>query len=116
MNIVFDKRSYDAEKINSELKSYCEEKEIKPSTLLKMQLISEEFLANILFPNYDGQIQILIFLKGENKVLTFEYSGINYMNNVNEKTIISLKLLEKQAEEIISKTVNGITTISFVVQ
>ena len=115
MNIVFDKRSYDAQKINSELKSYCEEKKIKPSTLLKMQLISEEFLANILFPNYDGQIQILIFLKGENKVLTFEYSGIDYMNNVNERTIISLKLLEKQTEDIISTTINGTTSISFII-
>ena len=116
MNIVFDKYSYDAEKINSELKRYCTEKEIDNTSLLKMQLISEEFLSNILFPNFDGQTRILIFLKGKNKVLTFEYSDEkNYMNNVNEKTIMSLKLLEKQTEEIISKTINGATSISFII-
>lgn len=115
MNIVFDKRNYNVEKVNSELKKYCEEKGISNPVLLKMQLISEEFLSNILFPNFDGEIRILIFLKGNNKVLTFEYSGKDYMNNVNERTIISLKLLEKQTQEIISKTFNETTSVSFII-
>ena len=115
MNIVFDKRSYDIEKVNSQLEEYCAEKGIDNSTLLKMQLISEEFLSNILFPNFDGEVKILIFLRDKDKVLTFEYSGIDYMKNVNEETIISLKLLEKQTEDIITKTIGDTTTVSFVV-
>jgi len=115
MNIIFNKYSYDVEKVNSELKNYCTEKEIDNAVLLKMQLISEEFLSNILFPNFDGEVKILIFLKGKNTVLTFEYLGMDYMNNVNETTIISLKLLEKQTEEIISKTVGNCTTVSFLI-
>ncbi len=116
MNIVFDKRNYDAQKINSQLKAYCSEKGIDNPALLKMQLISEEFLSNILFPNFDEEIKLLIFLNGKNKVLTFEYTGENYMNHVNEATIISHKLLEKQTEEIIATTINGVTTVSFVIQ
>ena len=115
MNIVFDKNGYDIEKINSQLQVYCKEQGIDSNALLKMQLISEEFLTNILFPNYSDEVKILIFLKNENKVLTFEYAGEDYMNNVNETTIISLKLLEKQTDKIISQTVNGITTVSFVI-
>ena len=115
MNIVFDKRDFSIEKVNSELNKYCEEKGIDKPSLLKMQLISEEFLSNILFPNFDGEVKILIFLKGENKVLTFEYRGIDYMNNINEKTVISLKILEKQTEKIISQTVNETTTVSFII-
>jgi len=116
MNLVFDKYNYNIEKFNSQLEAYCAEKEIDGPALLKMQLISEEFLSGILFPNYDGQIRILIFLKGNNKVLTFEYSDEkNYMNDVNEKTVISLKLLEKQTEDIISTTINGTTSISFII-
>ena len=115
MNIAFNKLNYDAETINSQLKDYCTQKGIDDATLLKMQMVSEEFLANILFPNFDGEIKILIFLKDKNKVLTFEYAGIDYMKNFNEDTIISHKLLEKQTEEIITTTINGITTVSFVV-
>ena len=115
MNIVFDEHSYNIEKVNSYLKDYCEEKGIDNPSLLKMQLISEEFLSNILFPNFDGQVQILIFLKGENKVLTFEYSGVDYMSKINEQTVISLKILEKQTEKIVSKTINEVTTISFII-
>ena len=115
MNIVFSKHDYNIDIINSELKEYCEEKGIDKPSLLKMQLISEEFLSNILFPNFDGQVKILIFLKNENKVLTFEYTGKDYMNNINEATVISLKLLEKQTQEIISETIDGITTVSFVI-
>ena len=100
MNIVFVKHSYDIETVNSQLKEYCAEKGIDDNTLLKMQLISEEFLTNILFPNFDGEVKILIFLKDKNKVLTFEYKGTDYMKNINDTTIISHKLLEKQSEEI----------------
>ena len=115
MNIVFNKNNYDVEKVNTELQNYCSEKEIDNSSLLKMQLISEEFLSNILFPNFDGEVKILIFLKDKNKVLTFEYEGVDYMNKVNEKTLISLKLLEKQAEKIISETINQTTIVSFTI-
>ena len=115
MNIVFDKLNYDIEKVNSQLEKYCIEKGIDETALLKMQLISEEFLSNILFPYFDGEVKILIFLKGDDKVLTFEYSGNDYMKNVNETTIISLKLLEKQTEKIITQTIGDITSVSFVV-
>jgi len=115
MNIVFNKNNYDVEKVNTELQKYCSEKEIDNASLLKMQLISEEFLSNILFPNFDGEVKILIFLKDKNKVLTFEYEGVDYMNKVNEKTLISLKLLEKQAEKIISETINQNTIVSFTI-
>ena len=115
MNIAFDKRNYDIVKVNSQLEEYCSEKGIDNSTLLKMQLISEEFLSNILFPNFDGEVKILIFLKDEGRVLTFEYSGADYMKNVNEATVISLKLLEKQTKNIITKTIGDITSVSFAV-
>lgn len=115
MNIVFDKYDYNVEAINSKLKEYCTQKDIDDAALLKMQLISEEFLANILFPNFDGEVKILIFLKDKNKVLTFEYKGIDYMKNISEATIISHKLLEKQSEEIITTTINDVTTVSFVI-
>ena len=116
MNIVFDKRSYDIETVNSQLKDYCAEEGVDNSALLKMQLISEEFLANILFPNFDGEVKILIFKKDTNKVLTFEYKGADCMKNINEATIISHKLIEKQTKKInTTTTVNGVTAISFVI-
>ncbi len=115
MNIVFDKRSYNIETVNSQLQQYCGEKGISGAALLKMQLISEEFLTNILFPNFEGEVKILIFLKGKNKVLTFEYEGADYMKNINDKTFISHKLLEKQTEDIITTTIDGVTTVSFVI-
>ena len=115
MNIVFNKRNYNIETVNSQLKEYCAEKGIDDAALLKMQLISEEFLANILFPNFEGEVKILIFLKDKNKVLTFEYEGADYMKNINNETYISHKLLEKQTEDIITKTINNITTVSFIV-
>ena len=116
MNIVFNKRSYDIEKVNSQLKEYCIEQGVDSSSLLKMQLISEEFLTNILFPKFDGEIKILIFRKDPDKVLTFEYQGADCMKNVSEETIISHKLLEKQTKKInIATSMSGTTTVSFVI-
>ena len=116
MNIVFDKNSYNIEIINSQLQEYCAEKNIDNATLLKMQMISEEFLSNILFPNFSGEVKILIFIKDKNYVLTFEYKGDDYMKNVSNDTFISHKLLDKQAEKITTTTtVNGVTAVSFIV-
>ena len=116
MNITVNKYNYDIEALNLQLKAYCEEKDIDNSALLKMQMISEEFLTNILFPNFDGEIKILVFLKDKNRVLTFEYQGADYMKNINDTTVIAHKLLEKQAKEInTATTMSGVTAVSFVV-
>ena len=115
MNITFNKLTYNIDKINSQLKDYCDKKDISNTALLKMQLISEEFLTNILFPNFDGEVKISIFPKDKNIVLSFEYEGADYMKNINETTIISHKLLEKQTDEIITTTTDNITTVSFVI-
>ena len=111
MNIIFDKRNYDVETINLQLKTYCDKEDISNASLLKMQLISEEFLANILFPNFDGEVKMLI----KNNTLIFEYTGVDYMNAISESTIISHKILEKQAQEINSTTLDNVTTVSFVI-
>ncbi len=115
MRLTFEKRNYDIAVVNSQIESYCKEKDISDDALLKMQLISEEFLSNILFPNFDGEVTILFFLKDKNRVLSFEYSGADFMKKINETTIISHKLLEKQAKDIISTTIGDITTVSFII-
>lgn len=116
MNIIISKNNYNIETINSEFQNYCSEKCIDETILFKMQLISEEFLTNILFPNFDGEVKISTSFEDNNIALIFEYADINYMKNINEATIISHKLIEKQTQEITEETIGNNTKISFIIQ
>lgn len=115
MDLVFNKNSFNIDTINSGLNDFCLKNDIENKNLLKMQLVSEEFLSNILFPNFDSDVKLSVYKQDSDIVLLFGYSGVDYMNKVNEATMISLKILEKEAKEIISNTKDGETTIKFII-
>ena len=115
MNLIFNKNNFNIDHINSELKNFCSKNNINNDDLLKTQLISEEFLSNILFPNYQNDVELVVNKQNEDIVLSFNYSGIDYMNKITETTIISLKILENKSKEIQSNTQDDKTTVQFVI-
>lgn len=115
LNLTFNKDSFDIEKINAELKKFYSQNNLDKEKLLTIELICEEFLSNILFPNFDGEIKMSVSQKDGDLVLSFEYKGINFMNKINEKTIISHKIFRSKTKDIISDTTVNNTSISFVI-
>ena len=115
MELVFNKNNFNIDTINSELKNFCSANGIDNENLLKMQLVSEEFLSNLLLPNFEDNVKLFVYKQGNDTVLSFEYAGVDYMNKVNETTMISLKILENKTKEITSDTKDNKTIVSFIV-
>ena len=111
----FSKNNFNIDTINSELKNFCSTNGVSNDNLLKLQLISEEFLSNILFPNFEDEVLMFAQKNDQSIELSFEYKGENYMNKINETTMLSLKILENKTEEIISDTKDGKTSVIFIV-
>ena len=115
INLTFNKNSYDINSINSQLELFCNQNEINREKISKTQLICEEFLSNILFPNYENEVTLSVIQNQENVEISFAYSGDDYLNKVNKSSILSLKILQNQAKEVISNSQNNITNIRFIV-
>ena len=112
-DLVFNKNNFDINKINELIAEYCKENNIHGDELMKYQLICEEFLSNMLFPYFDGDINLDISPKDGNTNISFGYVGENYMNRINQTSILSLKILQKQTKGIDVSSLDGKTVISF---
>lgn len=115
MDIVFNKNSFNIDNVNSELKNFCLTNNIANENLLKMQLVCEEFLSNILFPNFENDVSLTVYRHDEDTILSFAYLGNDYMNKINELTMISLKILENETKEITSNTKDNKTIVNFII-
>ena len=114
-DLTFTKNGFNIENINSVIDNFCTSNNIHSENSFKMQLICEEFLSNILFPNFEGDVEFLINSKDSNTLMTFKYQGADFMNKINETTMLSLKILQNKAKEVNSSTENGITKVEFLV-
>ena len=115
MDLIFNKNNFNIDSVNLEFKSFCSANNLADEVLLKMQLVNEEFLSNILFPNFENNVKLSVYKKADNAVLSYEYSGNDYMNIISETTMISLKILENKTKEISSNTEDGKVTVSFII-
>ena len=113
--LVFNKNNFNIKELNSIIEQFCNDNSMNKEKVLNLQLVAEEFLSNILFPNFDKDVSFLVSLSEGNVILSFEYEGVNFMNKINEQTILSLKILRNKAKEIISDTKDNKTNIKFVV-
>ena len=66
--VAFSKNDFDVKKINSVIENYCNENNVNEEDVLKVQLVCEEFLSNILFPNFAGEVTFLLD-KADNKLM-----------------------------------------------
>ena len=115
MEKIIKKDKFDIKKINSIIEDFCQENAIQKDNIFKLQLITEEFLFNILFPNFEKDVQFSILKNDNSIIISFEYDDINFMNKINEKTIYSLKILRKETQEIICDEKDKKTLIKFVI-
>ncbi len=114
-NTSFNKNTFDIKILNTIVEDYCKEQLIHEDVVFKVQLITEEFLSNFLFPNFDGEVTFSITKNDGDLILSFEYSGTNFMNRINAQTILSQKILHNKTKEIIVDENNNSTVVKFVV-
>ena len=101
--------------INAIADNYCSENNIEKANVLKIQLVCEEFLTNILFPNFVDEVEFLISKQDSDIVISFSYEGENYMNKINDAAFLALKLLKNKTKDIITETKDNKTTVQFVI-
>jgi|GEM_PF-4815385 len=113
-DFTIEKKNFDMQKLSIELSEYSKLHNIGSNDNTKLQLIIEEFLANILFPNFEGAAEISILNDNKELSLVFTYKGIDYMNKITDDNFLSLKILDKKTKEIKSCTSDGVTSVKFI--
>ena len=111
--LTFDKNSFVMEKIKSLTEKYCAENNLRNDDVLKIQLVCEEFLTNILFPEFDKNVDFVIYRRDNATILTFEYEGRDFMNDVNDESFLALKILKNKTKSIKSETSGNKTSVKF---
>lgn len=111
--LTFNKNEAVMEKINSVTEKYCSENGFNNEYILKLQLVCEEFLTNILFPEFDKNVDFSVSRQNNSTVLTFEYAGADFMNNINDDSYLALKLLKNKTKNIKSETSENKTVVQF---
>ena len=114
-NFAFNKSSFDIKNFNLLIEDYCLTHKLGQAAILNMQLICEEFLSNILFPNNEKEVNFSISERDNDKILSFCYIGPDYLKNISDASFLSLKLLRSKTKAINSKTQENKTTVEFVV-
>jgi len=115
-SFTFNKTDFDINKFNLMIENYCKENDILDEISFNIQLICEEFLSNILFPNFDGEVEIFIIKRKEGIVVSFVYADVDFMNKINEQTILSLKILRNKTQKILTENLNNKTIVKFIVE
>ena len=110
-----EKNTFDMHKLSSELEEYCRVHKIGGYEFSKIQLIAEEYLANILFPNFSGTAEISISQSDESLIISFSYNGADYMNKITDASFLSLKILQNKTKEMKSFEKDGRTFAEFVI-
>jgi len=111
---IIEKNSFNIEKINSQIEEYGRLNNINNNKISDIKAVIEEFLSNILFPNFDGGIEFSIVKDERGIVLSFCYSGADYMQKVTDDSFLSLKIIKSKSKEIKSCSKDGRLTIEFI--
>ncbi|MCQ2738659.1 MAG: amino acid ABC transporter ATP-binding protein [bacterium] len=103
-NFKFTKNDIDIFGINSEIEGFCIKNLLSIKKAYDIQLITEEYLQNILFSKIGSKepIEATINYYSDNDILKleFSYKGENYMNNIDPENEISAKIIEQKTKNI----------------
>ena len=113
-DLTIEKKKFDMKEFIAKFSELLKLKNIDNNNFNKLQLVTEEYLNNILFPNFDGMAEISITNDDKELSLVFTHEGINYMNKITDNNFLSLKILDNKTKEIESNTADGITSVKFI--
>ena len=114
-DFIIEKKNFDMQKLGNELIKYSKLQSLDKSDFTKLQLVTEEYLTNILFPNFEGAVEISISNDNKELTLVFSHNGADYMNKITDASFLSLKILDNKTKEISSSTIDGITSVKFII-
>ena len=113
-DFIIEKKNFDMQKLNTELSEQFKLKGIDSNNFNKLQLVAEEYLANVLFPDFEGSVEISIVNENRELSLIFAHKGTNYINKMTDSNFLSLKILDNKTKEIESYTKDSITFVKFI--
>lgn len=113
-DFTIEKNNFDMQKLSARLSEQAKLINLDGNDCNRLLLVIEEYLTNILFPNFEGNVEISINSDDKGLSLVFTHEGINYMNKITDNSFLSLKILDKKTREIESNTTDGITSVKFI--
>ena len=113
-DLTIEKKNFDMQELSSKLSELLKLKNIDNNNFNKLQLVAEEYLNNILFPNFEGAVEISVTNDNKELSLIFTHEGINYMNKITDNNFLSLKILDNKTKKIESSTTDGNTSVKFI--
>ena len=101
------KNEFNMQKLSAEMEQYCKNNNIEVRIFAQMLLVTEEYLTNILFPNFDGGVEISVSNTDKGILLYFFHTGADYMNKITDNSFLSLKILQNKTKEMKSYAKDG---------
>lgn len=115
VDFILNKNNFNMNDINSKIDDYAKTNNISIDKISKMQVVIEEFLANILFPNFEDETLLSFSKYNNNIVISFSYTGKDFMNKITDESFLSLKLIESKTSSIKSNTKDNKTIVEFTI-
>lgn len=116
LNFSYTKDTIDVFELNTKIENLCLKYCLAMEKAYQIQLILEEYLSNILFPNIGtNSVEISIsYIESTSDILIeATHQGTNYMDKVSEDNSLALKIIETQARKIDIESDNQTTKVTF---
>ena len=113
-DFTVEKNKFDMRELSSQIEKWLCKDNVNSYDLSKVHLVIEEYLSNILFPNFDGEVKFSISRNNNDFILIFSHRGNDYMNKITDNSFLSFKILDSKTKEKHSYTKDGITTVEFI--
>lgn len=118
-NSKFTQADLDIYKLNSEIEAFCVKNLLTINKAYEIELILEEFIENILFPNLTkhDEVDLSVNLYGDSNETKIDllYKGKNYMATETDDNMFAIKILQQKSKNIEIATQNNLTKVSFTI-
>ena len=113
-NFIIEKKNFDMQNLSMYISEQLKPQALNGNDFDKLRLVAEEYLTNILFPNFESAVEISVFNDNNELSLAFTYKGADYMGKITDNSLLSLKILDNKTKEIKSNTKDNITSVKFI--
>ena len=114
---TFTKASLDIFDTNSNIEAFCIKNLLSLNRAYDIQLVFEEFIQNILFPNIETNNSVDFVLRyygdSDSMKLQIKYKGENYLENPTDDTQLSATIIKNKTKIIDYSCNDGISSIEF---
>jgi len=119
LSLKYTKQGFDIYGLNSQIESFCLKQCLTMDKVYTVQLVLEEFIINMLFPNLseDGEFEVALSKSEESDEmqLTVSHHGGNLMQNTSMESQLSLKIIENKTKKMEATREDNTSKVKFTI-